>query len=126
MRTFAFIDAANLFYRFGKTGLPWEVDYGNLFAYLKERYGAEVVYFFGGVEIYGFDYDYMANETLPLDGLQKYLLMACKSILGVCEQRLQSLRRMNALAYLDTSLSHSKLLGGGSSFIENSKVLAID
>lgn len=37
MRTFAFIDASNLFYG-GKKSLGWSIDLQKLFNYLKEKY----------------------------------------------------------------------------------------
>ncbi|MBI3888627.1 NYN domain-containing protein [Candidatus Nomurabacteria bacterium] len=71
-KTVAFIDAANLFYG-GRDALTWKVDYESLSKYLKERYDVEIVYFFGGLEIYGFPYDQITNETLPLENLKSYL-----------------------------------------------------
>jgi uncharacterized LabA/DUF88 family protein len=37
MRTFAFVDASNLFYG-GEKSLGWKIDYGKLLKYLKEKY----------------------------------------------------------------------------------------
>ena len=36
MRTFAFVDASNLFYG-GEKSLGWKIDYEKLFAYFKEQ-----------------------------------------------------------------------------------------
>lgn len=72
MRTFAFIDASNLFYG-GEKSLGWKIDYRKLFQYLKEKYGTSKVFYFGGVEIHNFHYDYQTEETVPIEKLQKHL-----------------------------------------------------
>jgi uncharacterized LabA/DUF88 family protein len=51
MRTFAFIDASNLFYG-GEKSLGWKIDYLKLLKYFKKKYGVLEAYYFGGVEIY--------------------------------------------------------------------------
>jgi uncharacterized LabA/DUF88 family protein len=73
MRTFAFIDASNLFYG-GEKSLGWKIDYLKLLKYLKEKYGVLEAYYFGGVEIYDYKYDYLKNETVPLEELEKKLV----------------------------------------------------
>lgn len=98
--TYAFIDAANLFYGSGKDSLNWRVDYESLIKYLREKYTVETVYFFGGVEIYGFQYDPIANDTLPLDDLKRYLEglqtksleLTKKERFALLEHQLKSLR----------------------------------
>gem|GEM_PF-282366 len=77
MRTYAYIDAANLFYG-GKKSLGWSIDYKKLGDYLKSKYQVSQVFFFGGVEIHKFPFDYLKNETVPLRGLEKYLLNLIK------------------------------------------------
>lgn len=72
MKTYAFIDAANLFYG-GEKSLGWKIDYKKLRDYLKKKYNVSKIFYFGGVELYGFNYDYLKNETIPLDSLKKYL-----------------------------------------------------
>ena len=72
MKTFAFIDASNLFYG-GKKSLGWSIDYEKLLGYLEEKYSVDSVYFFGGVEIYRFPFDYLAHETVPIRELEKHL-----------------------------------------------------
>ena len=72
MKTHAFIDASNLFYG-GEKSLGWKIDYKNLLKYLKEKYGVSCIFYFGGVEIHNFEYDYQKNETVPLNELEKYL-----------------------------------------------------
>jgi uncharacterized LabA/DUF88 family protein len=73
MRTFAFIDASNLFYG-GEKSLGWKIDYLKLLKYLKEKYGILEAYYFGGVEIYDYKYDYLKNKTVPLEELEKKLV----------------------------------------------------
>lgn len=72
MKTYAFVDASNLFYG-GEKSLGWKIDYSKLIRYLKERYKVLEVYYFGGVETHGFKYDYLKNNTVPLDSLKKRL-----------------------------------------------------
>ncbi|MDR3548490.1 MAG: NYN domain-containing protein [Candidatus Pacebacteria bacterium] len=72
MRSSAFIDASNLFYG-GKKSLGWSIDYAKLRTYLHEKYGVDTVYYFGGIEIHRFQYDYLANETVPIKELEHYL-----------------------------------------------------
>ena len=72
MKTSAFIDASNLFYG-GKKSLGWSIDYEKLLAYLKEKYGVETAYYFGGVEIHRFPFDYLKHDTVPIEDLEKYL-----------------------------------------------------
>lgn len=72
MRTFIFIDASNLFYG-GEKNLGWKIDYEKLLAYLKEKYGAHKTFYFGGVEIHDFPYNYQHEETVPIDALEKHL-----------------------------------------------------
>ena len=71
-RTYAFIDASNLFYG-GEKSLGWSIDYQKLFEYLRERYGVTKVLYFGGVEIYRYKYDYLTQETVPINELIEYL-----------------------------------------------------
>ncbi len=72
MKTFAFIDASNLFYG-GEKSLGWKIDYKKLLDYLKEKYDVSNDFYFGGVEIHDFTYDHQKNETVPLKELEKHL-----------------------------------------------------
>ena len=72
MKTAAFIDASNLFYG-GKKSLGWSIDYEKLISYLKEKYAVDAVYFFGGVEIHRFPFDYLKHDTVPIEELERYL-----------------------------------------------------
>lgn len=69
MKTFAFIDASNLFYG-GEKSLGWKIDYQKLLEYLKNKYKISKALYFGGVEIHRFDYDYLKNETVPIEKLE--------------------------------------------------------
>ncbi|MCK9352470.1 MAG: NYN domain-containing protein [Candidatus Paceibacterota bacterium] len=75
--TFVFIDASNLFYG-GEKSLGWKIDYEKLFGYLNEKYGAEKVFYFGGVETHGFQYDYLAEDSVPINDLEKFLSATLK------------------------------------------------
>src|SRR6266481_7580098 len=77
MKTVGFIDASNLFYG-GEKSLGWKIDYRKLFQYLQEKYEASKVFYFGGVEIHNFHYDYQTEETVPLKALEKHLLNLIK------------------------------------------------
>lgn len=46
MRTYAFIDAANIIY--GTRDEGWKVDFKKLFKYLKEKYKCRKIYYFAG------------------------------------------------------------------------------
>lgn len=72
MRTSAFIDASNLFYG-GKESLGWSIDYQKLYEYLGRKYGVSKMYYFGGVEIHRFPFDYLTNTTVPVGNVKKYL-----------------------------------------------------
>lgn len=72
MKTYAFIDASNLFYG-GEKSLGWKIDYSKLIKYLQEKYKVSEVYYFGGVETHGYKYDYLKNETVPLKKLKARL-----------------------------------------------------
>lgn len=73
MKTFAFIDASNLFYG-GQKSLRWKIDYKKLLEYLKNKYQVEITFYFGGVELHKFHYDYLKNNSIPLESLEKYLV----------------------------------------------------
>ncbi|MCL6087979.1 MAG: NYN domain-containing protein [Actinobacteria bacterium] len=72
MTTFAFNDASNLFYG-GEKSLGWKIDYRKLLIYLKTKYQISKALYFGGVETHDFKFDYLKNESVPIDKLEKYL-----------------------------------------------------
>jgi len=78
MKTIAFVDASNLFYG-GEKSLGWKIDYQKLLNYLKEKYGISKALYFGGVEIHQFDFNYLQNETVPVEEIEKYLLEVVKN-----------------------------------------------
>ncbi|MEK7568982.1 MAG: NYN domain-containing protein [Patescibacteria group bacterium] len=78
MRTFIFIDASNLFYG-GEKSLGWKIDYQKLLSYLQEKYGANRILYFGGVEIHNFKHDYQKDETVAITELENHLLDIVKN-----------------------------------------------
>lgn len=80
IKTFAFIDASNLFYG-GLKSLGWKIDYKKLLDYLRDKYGTERVLYFGGVEIHDFEYDYLKNESVPIKELEEYLFINHSNLL---------------------------------------------
>lgn len=77
MITHAFIDASNLFYG-GNKSLGWSIDYQKLYKYLQEKYQVSEVFFFGGVEIHKFPFDYLHSDSVPVRELEKYLVCLIK------------------------------------------------
>ncbi|TSC56032.1 MAG: hypothetical protein Greene071421_51 [Parcubacteria group bacterium Greene0714_21] len=71
-RTYAFIDASNLFYG-GVKSLGWSIDYEKLLHYLRKKYDTSEAFYFGGVEIYDFPYNYLQNNSVPVGELAGYL-----------------------------------------------------
>jgi len=72
MKTFAFIDASNLFYG-GEKSLGWKIDYEKLLRYLKNKYLVSKAFYFGGVEIHDFPYNYLKDETVPIEEVLRHL-----------------------------------------------------
>ena len=72
MKTFVFIDASNLFYG-GEKSLGWKIDYKKLSGYLKEKYNVSQIFYFGGVEIHNFKYDYQKDDVVPINQLENHL-----------------------------------------------------
>lgn len=54
--------------------MGWKIDYQKLLKYLQEKYGVSTAFYFGGVEIHDFQYNYQKDETVPLKNLERYLL----------------------------------------------------
>jgi len=77
-KTYAFIDASNLFYG-GEKSLGWKIDYLKLIKYLRKRYEVSKVFYFGGVEIHGYQHDYLKHETVPIIQLEEKLLNYIKT-----------------------------------------------
>ena len=72
MKTYAFIDASNLFYG-GEKSLGWKIDYLKLIKYLKNKYKVDKVFYFGGIEVHGFKYDYLENDSVPVKEIHDWL-----------------------------------------------------
>ncbi|OGY60313.1 MAG: hypothetical protein A3B23_00210 [Candidatus Colwellbacteria bacterium RIFCSPLOWO2_01_FULL_48_10] len=107
MKTYVFIDASNLFYG-GEKSLGWKIDYNKLFKYLKEKYVATKILYFGGVETRDFKYDYQANETVPPDAVEKHLLTLLQNkhlneadivLIGRHLQRIRFYQRLDKFGY---------------------------
>lgn len=73
MKILAFIDASNLFYG-GEKSLGWKIDYQKLLDYLKEKYEIQQAFYFGGVEIHNFKFNYLKNETVPTSEVERYFV----------------------------------------------------
>lgn len=73
MKTFTFIDASNLFYG-GQKSLGWKIDYQKLLDYLRKKYDTAHAFYFGGVEIHDFAFDYLSNDTVSIAELERHLI----------------------------------------------------
>jgi len=73
MRTFAFIDASNLFYG-GEKSLGWKIDYQKMLGYLRKKYGVSKAFYFGGAEMHKFPHNPLRQDTIPIEDLEKYLV----------------------------------------------------
>lgn len=72
MKTYAFIDASNLFYG-GEKSLGWKIDYKKLINYLKDKYDVSKVFYFGGIETHRYKYDYLKNDCVPIKEIKSWL-----------------------------------------------------
>lgn len=45
-----------------------------LIKYLRSKYCVSQVYYFGGVEVHDYDYDYLNHETVPLEDLEEKMV----------------------------------------------------
>lgn len=77
MKTYAFIDASNLFYG-GEKSLGWKIDYRKLIKYLKDKYSVSKIFYFGGIETHGYKYDYLKNDCVPIKEIRKWLEVMIK------------------------------------------------
>ncbi len=73
MKTYAFIDASNLFYG-GEKSLGWKIDYQRLLEYLKKKYNIKKAFYFGGVDTYNFPFDYLNADSVDIKQLKEYVL----------------------------------------------------
>lgn len=69
---YAFIDASNLFYG-GEKSLGWSIDYKKLFGYLKDKYKARKIFYYGGIEIYDYNYSVLDKNSINLNSIIKHL-----------------------------------------------------
>lgn len=79
MKTYAFIDASNLFYG-GEKSLGWKIDYQKLLAYLKEKYQIERALYFGGIEIHNYPYDYLQEDSVNVKTVEDHLVGLLKDV----------------------------------------------
>lgn len=107
MKAYAFIDASNLFYG-GVKSLGWKIDYERLKEYLIKKYKVSKIFYFGGVELHGFNYDYIKNDTIPLNKLEKYLEVLLnrkglskskKQVLLMHFQRIKFYKKLESFGY---------------------------
>jgi hypothetical protein len=62
-----------LFYG-GEKSLGWKIDFEKLYQYLKERFQANQIYYFNGVNIHEFPFNYLTSETDLLKELETCLV----------------------------------------------------
>jgi hypothetical protein len=98
MTTHVYIDASNLFYG-GEKSLGWKIDYLKLFDYLKNKYSAEKIFYFGGVEIGNLRYDYMNSETVPLIDLEKHLAKLSNEVSEKDLKRVHFYKKLSDFGY---------------------------
>ncbi len=99
MTTHVYIDASNLFYG-GEKSLGWQIDYLKLFKYLRDRYSANKIFYFGGVEIKDFKYDYLQNETVSLLELENYFFKLSNNTHDKDLKRVKFYKKLDNFGYL--------------------------
>ncbi len=95
--TYAFIDASNLFYG-GEKSLGWKIDYRKLLAYLKRKYRARKVLYYGGVETQGFAYSVLSGRSIDLDALLAFLQKKYVPVAYI--QRVKFYRKLSSFGYV--------------------------
>lgn len=107
---YAFIDASNLFYG-GEKNLGWKIDYQKLLVYLRQKYNVLDVYYYGGIELYGFEYSMLEYyKPIELAKLIEYLNLKLRSgdhlneaeiiVLGKHIQRAKFYQRLESFGYI--------------------------
>jgi hypothetical protein len=59
--------------------LEGKIDYQKLLEYLKKKYGVEKTFYFGGVEIHDFNYNYLDGNSVPIEKVKKHLIDLIKN-----------------------------------------------
>lgn len=77
MANWAFIDASNLFYG-GRKNLGWSIDYRKLIKYIKRKYKVTKVFYYAGVELFGYEYSVLKDKKIDLNKLLKHLTIKNK------------------------------------------------
>ncbi|HRY76957.1 MAG TPA: NYN domain-containing protein [Candidatus Paceibacterota bacterium] len=106
---YVFIDASNLFYG-GERSLGWKIDYNKLWAYLKQKYGASEAFYYGGIELYDFNYSILDYyKPIDLTELIEHLTNKLKEgdhfneaeilLLGKHIQRAKFYRKLESFGY---------------------------
>jgi len=108
MQTYVFIDASNLFYG-GEKSLGFKIDYRKLKNYLEIKYQAERFLYFGGVEIYNFEFDYLKNITVPLKKLESHLI----NLIKISKKNINEANLMLLSRHLQRIKFYMKLKGFG-------------
>ena len=62
--------------------MGWKIDYQKLRLYLIGKYGAEELHYFGGVEIYDFEFDPLTTEAVPVWALARFLEVKLQTFRG--------------------------------------------
>lgn len=73
---YVFIDSSNLFYG-GKGRLTWRIDYEKLSNYLKRKYLAKKIFYYSGINTYGYNPKLLSVEPYPI---QKHIKFVEKKI----------------------------------------------
>lgn len=99
--TYAFIDAANLFYG-GERSLGWKMDYKKLFEYLKSTHNVSKVFYYAGLDTE--TYKAEEGKKINLEDLVKFLEARLKETEVTEDQTLQ-LQRYIQIAKFYQSLA---------------------
>ena len=107
IKTYAFIDAANLFYG-GEKSLGWKIDYKKLLAYLKDKYEVKKAFYYAGVELDGFDYSILDPKPIDLNKLiafhnKKLSSKLSESKILIIQKRIQRIkfyRKLGQFGYI--------------------------
>lgn len=108
MKTYIYIDASNLFHG-GKKSLGWNIDYEKFYTYLKTKYEAEHVAYFGGVHIHKYPFSYIEQEHVPINELEEYF----DNIISVDNTQLSDTQLILANRYRSRTKFYKKLRAFG-------------
>lgn len=118
-KTYAFIDASNLFYG-GEKSLGWSVDYRKLLGYLKKKYGVSKAFYYAGLDIGRYQ---SKGKEVDLDNLIKHFRTRLKYpklseaeivLIGRYIQRAKFYKKLSLFGY-DLRIKPVKVFGFGES-----------